>query len=112
MLTAKPSVYALAEHILKNPHLDPAGINVARAQMVLGLLYKIKEKSRPSDSTSNRGKMDTILIVHHWDAPDHRPARRPLDEGSDRRADKEPPVPQPARAGTEAEFESNVSYCR
>ena len=27
----------------ENPHLDPDGINVGRAQMVLGVLYKIKK---------------------------------------------------------------------
>ena len=43
MVTAKSTVCALAEHILKNPHLHPAGINVGRAQMVLGLLYKIRK---------------------------------------------------------------------
>jgi hypothetical protein len=28
----------------ENPHFDPAGFHIGRAQMILGLLYKIKKK--------------------------------------------------------------------
>jgi len=30
--------------VLENPHFDPAGHHVGRAQMILGLLYKTKKK--------------------------------------------------------------------
>ena len=31
-------------HVLDNPNFDPAGHQVGRAQMILGLLYKAKKK--------------------------------------------------------------------
>lgn len=30
--------------VLKNPRFDPAGHHIGRAQMILGLLYKVKRK--------------------------------------------------------------------
>jgi hypothetical protein len=49
MLTASSRIRALVTHALANPRFDPAGHFVGRAQMLLGLLYKIKKKrvSRP-----------------------------------------------------------------
>jgi hypothetical protein len=42
--TAPSRIRALIAHVLGNPHLDPAGHHVGRAQMILGLLYKAKKK--------------------------------------------------------------------
>ena len=42
--TASSRIRALTTHILETLHLDPAGHHVGRAQMNLGLLYKIKKK--------------------------------------------------------------------
>jgi hypothetical protein len=44
MFTASSRIHALVARVLKNPHIDPAGHHVGRAQMILGLLYKNKEK--------------------------------------------------------------------
>jgi hypothetical protein len=43
MVTGKSTVFALMERVLENPHFDPGGINVGRAKMILGLLYKIRK---------------------------------------------------------------------
>jgi class 3 adenylate cyclase len=37
-------IHALMTHVLRNPHFDPDGHHVGRAQMILGLLYKVKKK--------------------------------------------------------------------
>jgi hypothetical protein len=44
MVTATSRIRALTTHTLKNPHFNPAGHHVGRAQMILGLLYKTKKK--------------------------------------------------------------------
>jgi len=44
MATAPTRIRALMTHVLENPHFDPAGTLVGRAQMILGLLYKAKKK--------------------------------------------------------------------
>ena len=44
MVTAASRIRALMAHVLENPHFHPAGHHVGRAQMILGLLYKIKKK--------------------------------------------------------------------
>jgi hypothetical protein len=44
MLTASSRIPALVTHALGNPRYDPEGHYVGRAQMTLGLLYKIKKK--------------------------------------------------------------------
>ena len=44
MVTATSRIRALTTHALKNPHFNPAGHHVGRAQMILGLLYKTKKK--------------------------------------------------------------------
>jgi hypothetical protein len=36
--------FAILYRALENPHFDPAGFHIGRAQMNLGLLYKIKKK--------------------------------------------------------------------
>jgi class 3 adenylate cyclase len=44
MLTAAARIPALMAPVLSNPHFDNAGLHVGRAQMILGLLYKLKRK--------------------------------------------------------------------
>ena len=44
MVTASSRIPALMTRVLENPHFDPAGHHVGRAQMILGLLYKAKKK--------------------------------------------------------------------
>jgi class 3 adenylate cyclase/tetratricopeptide (TPR) repeat protein len=44
MLTASRTIRELTSAVLKNPRLHPSGHHVARAQMILGLLYKVKKK--------------------------------------------------------------------
>jgi class 3 adenylate cyclase len=44
MATASSRIRALMTRVLANPHFDPAGHQVGRSQMTLGLLYKIKKK--------------------------------------------------------------------
>jgi tetratricopeptide (TPR) repeat protein len=44
MFTARSRVHALITRVLENPHFDPAGYHVGRANMMLGLLYKVKKK--------------------------------------------------------------------
>jgi class 3 adenylate cyclase len=43
-VTAPSRIRALITHLLENPRFDPAGHHVGRAQMILGLLYKVKKK--------------------------------------------------------------------
>ena len=43
MVIGKSTVLALMARVLENPHFDPAGINVGRAQMLIGLLYKVRK---------------------------------------------------------------------
>jgi hypothetical protein len=42
--TASSRIHVLMALVLENPRFDPAGHHVGRAQMILGLLYKIKRK--------------------------------------------------------------------
>jgi hypothetical protein len=44
MATGSSRIRALTTRVLENPHFDPAGYFVGRAQMILGLLYKAKKK--------------------------------------------------------------------
>ena len=44
MLTAASRIRDLATRVLANPHFDPAGHHIGRAQMILGLFYKVKKK--------------------------------------------------------------------
>ena len=44
MVTASSRIRALMTRVLENPHFDPEGHHVGRAQMILGLLYKAKKK--------------------------------------------------------------------
>ena len=44
MATASSRIRALITHVLENPHFDPAGHHIGRAQMILGLFYKVKKK--------------------------------------------------------------------
>jgi class 3 adenylate cyclase len=43
-VTGPSRIRALIAHILENPHFDPAGHHVGRAQMLLGQLYKAKKR--------------------------------------------------------------------
>jgi len=43
-VTASVRIRGLIKDILESPHFDPAGHHVGRAQMILGLLYKVKKK--------------------------------------------------------------------
>ena len=42
--TAPSRIRTLMAHVLENPHFDPAGHHVGRANMILGPLYKAKKK--------------------------------------------------------------------
>ncbi len=44
MVTASSRIRNLATRVLQNPFLDPAGFHIGRAQLILGLLYKLKKK--------------------------------------------------------------------
>jgi hypothetical protein len=44
MMTAPSRIPDLLKRVMGNPHLDPAGHHIGRAQMILGLFYKIKKK--------------------------------------------------------------------
>ena len=44
MVTGSSRIRALMAHVLESPHVDPAGHLVGHAQMILGLLFKIKKK--------------------------------------------------------------------
>lgn len=46
--TASSRVRALMAHVLANPRFHPDGHIVGRAQMILGLLYKVKKKPAPA----------------------------------------------------------------
>jgi hypothetical protein len=44
MITAPSRIPDLLKRVMANPHFDPAGHHIGRAQMVLGLFYKVKKK--------------------------------------------------------------------
>jgi hypothetical protein len=44
MVTAPSRIPDLLKRVLANPHFDPAGLHIGRAQMILGLFYKVKKK--------------------------------------------------------------------
>jgi hypothetical protein len=44
MVTAATRMRALTTHVLENPQFAPEGHFIGRAQMILGLFYKIKKK--------------------------------------------------------------------
>ena len=44
MVTAPSRIPDLLKRVLANPHFDPAGHHIGRAQMILGLFYKVKKK--------------------------------------------------------------------
>ena len=46
--TASSRVRALMAHVLANPRFHPDGHVAGRAQMILGLLYKVKKKPAPA----------------------------------------------------------------
>ena len=48
MLTASSRIRTLVTHCLDNPHYDPEGLQIGRAYMMLGLLYKIKRTHAPA----------------------------------------------------------------
>jgi hypothetical protein len=44
MVCAGKAIPALVAHVRRNPHLDPNGHYIGRAEMIMGLLYKAKKK--------------------------------------------------------------------
>jgi tetratricopeptide (TPR) repeat protein len=44
MVTAHSRIPDLLKRVMANPHFDPAGHHIGRAQMILGLFYKVKKK--------------------------------------------------------------------
>jgi hypothetical protein len=44
MVTAPSRIPDLVKRALANPHFDPAGHHIGRAEMILGLFYKVKKK--------------------------------------------------------------------
>jgi hypothetical protein len=44
MMTAHSRIPDLLKRVMANPHFDPAGHHIGRAQMILGLFYKVKKK--------------------------------------------------------------------
>lgn len=44
MVTASSRIRALTSRVLENPRLDSDGHHIGRAQMILGLLYKVKKQ--------------------------------------------------------------------
>jgi hypothetical protein len=44
VMTAQTRIPDLLKRVLANPHFDPAGHHIGRAQMILGLFYKVKKK--------------------------------------------------------------------
>ena len=44
VVTAPSRIPDLLKRVLANPHFDPAGHHIGRAQMILGLFYKVKKK--------------------------------------------------------------------
>jgi tetratricopeptide (TPR) repeat protein len=43
-VSASARIRSMTTRTLENPHFDPAGFHVARAQMIIGLFYKAKKK--------------------------------------------------------------------
>ena len=58
--TAPSRIRSLMIQVLKNKHFDPAGLHVARAQMILGLLYKIKKQ--PARAVQHLIEAQRILV--------------------------------------------------
>jgi hypothetical protein len=44
MMTAHSRIPDLLKRAMANPHFDPSGHHIGRAQMILGLFYKVKKK--------------------------------------------------------------------
>jgi hypothetical protein len=44
MVTAPSRIPDLLKRVQANPHFDPAGHHIGRAQLILGLFYKVKKK--------------------------------------------------------------------
>ena len=45
LLFGPKRIHALVERVRANPHFDPDGYNIARCELILGLLYKLKKKN-------------------------------------------------------------------
>ena len=45
-MTAPSRIPDLLKRVMANPHFDPAGHHIGRAQMILGLFYKVKKSCR------------------------------------------------------------------
>ena len=56
MAVGPARIHTLMSRVLRNPHFDPAGHHVGRAQMILGLLYKAKRKRALADQHLTEAK--------------------------------------------------------
>jgi hypothetical protein len=56
LATASSRIPALMAHVLENPHFDAAGHHKGRAQMILGLMFKIKKERALALKHLNKAK--------------------------------------------------------
>ena len=61
MATASTRIETLMKRVLANPQLDPSGLHVAHATMILGLLYKLKKKKHQL-AVQHLGEAQQILL--------------------------------------------------
>jgi hypothetical protein len=59
ILTGPARIRTLIAHVLENPRFDPAGIHIGRAQMIIGLLYKAKNKRALARQHLTKAKLIT-----------------------------------------------------
>ena len=69
MTTASSRVRAMMKQVLANPRFHPAGHMAGRAQMILGLLYKIKGKP----AAAQQHLSDAHVRHHHEGGKNQRP---------------------------------------
>jgi hypothetical protein len=74
-VTAPSRIRALIAHVLENPHRDPAGHHTGRAEMILGLLYKVKKKRVPALEHLSEAKR---ILSQFGQTPILAPSRRRL----------------------------------
>ena len=67
MITASARIRSMTTRTLENPHFDPAGFHVARAQMIIGLFYKAKKKRLLAIQAFDRGKANSFPIGTNTD---------------------------------------------
>ena len=74
-VTAPSRIRALIAHVMENPHLNPAGHHIGRAEMILGLLYKVKKKRVPALEHLSEAKR---ILSQFGQTPILAPSRRRL----------------------------------